>query len=184
MLRSRARGVGSQPDRLEPAPDSPGAASTYQVRARMLAIGTDYWIEDAARRRTFVIDGPAMQARRMLVMRDSMGVERFRVPMRPTGLPDSFAIEHAGDVVARVVRSMTSPLREQFGVDLAAGGSWSVAGSIGDHEYEIDGPVGRVATVSRRWFHVADSYGVAIAPGEDDALVLAVGIVVDELVRR
>ena len=38
-----------------------------------------------------------------------------------------------------------------------------------------------VATVSKRWFAVRDSYGVAIAPGEDDALILAVTVCIDTL---
>ena len=41
-----------------------------------------------------------------------------------------------------------------------------------------------VATVSKRWFRVRDTYGVEIAPGEDDALVLAIAVCVDALSHR
>jgi uncharacterized protein YxjI len=50
-----------------------------------------------------------------------------------------------------------------------------------DHEYEVRGPSGRIAEVSKKWFRVRDTYGVEIAPGQDDALVLAVAIVVDQM---
>ena len=33
-----------------------------------------------------------------------------------------------------------------------------------------------MANISKRWFRVRDTYGVAVAPGQDDALVLAVPI--------
>ena len=53
-----------------------------------------------------------------------------------------------------------------------------------DHEYEIDRDGQAVAKVSKRWFRVRDTYGVEIAPGEDDALVLAIAVCVDALSHR
>jgi uncharacterized protein YxjI len=41
-----------------------------------------------------------------------------------------------------------------------------------------------VANISKRWFRVRDSYGVAVAPGQDDALVLAVTVCIDHLTSR
>jgi len=38
--------------------------------------------------------------------------------------------------------------------------------------------------VSKRWFRVRDTYGVEIAPGEDEALVLAIAVCVDALSHR
>jgi uncharacterized protein YxjI len=39
-----------------------------------------------------------------------------------------------------------------------------------------------VANISKRWFRVRESYGVAVAPGQDDALVLAITVCIDHLV--
>ena len=38
-----------------------------------------------------------------------------------------------------------------------------------------------VAEVSKRWFRVQDTYGVEIAPGQDDALILAVVVCIDQM---
>jgi hypothetical protein len=38
-----------------------------------------------------------------------------------------------------------------------------------------------VANISKRWFRVRESYGVAVAPGQDDALILAVTVCIDHL---
>jgi len=35
-----------------------------------------------------------------------------------------------------------------------------------------------------RWFSVRDAYGVAVAPGQDDVLVLAIAVCIDELSER
>jgi uncharacterized protein YxjI len=50
-----------------------------------------------------------------------------------------------------------------------------------DHEYQITRDGIPVANISKRWFRVRDSYGVAVAPGQDDALVLAVTVCIDHL---
>ena len=42
-------------------------------------------------------------------------------------------------------------------------------GNIVDHEYEIERDGDTVATVSKKWFRVRDSYGVDVAAGEDAA---------------
>ena len=50
-----------------------------------------------------------------------------------------------------------------------------------DHQYEIKTGDAQVAEIGKKWFRVRDTYGVQIAPGEDDALVLAVAIVIDQM---
>jgi uncharacterized protein YxjI len=40
-----------------------------------------------------------------------------------------------------------------------------------------------VATVSKSWFRVRDTYGVEIAPDQDDALILAVTVCMDSMAR-
>jgi len=36
-----------------------------------------------------------------------------------------------------------------------------------------------VARVSKKWFRMSDTYGIDVAPGEDDVLVLASAVVID-----
>ena len=52
-------------------------------------------------------------------------------------------------------------------------------GNIVDHEYEIERDGDTVATISKKWFRVRDSYGVEIAAGEDVALILAITVAID-----
>ena len=46
-------------------------------------------------------------------------------------------------------------------------------------EIERDGD--HVAEVSKRWFRVRDTYRSRFAPGQDDALILAVVVCIDQL---
>jgi uncharacterized protein YxjI len=52
-------------------------------------------------------------------------------------------------------------------------------GSLTNHEYAFTRHGATVATVSKRWFFWADTYGVEIAEGEDAVLILAATVVID-----
>ena len=90
-------------------------------------------------------------------------------------------VENAGGAtVATVRKAMISPLRERFTIDLA-GGQLTAQGNIVHHEFEIESNGTKVAEVSKKWFRVRDSYGVEIAPGQDEALILAITVCIDQM---
>ena len=57
-------------------------------------------------------------------------------------------------------------------------------GNIVDHEYEIERDGTKIAEVSKRWFRVRDTYGIEVAPGQNDALILAATVCIDEMTTR
>jgi uncharacterized protein YxjI len=81
-----------------------------------------------------------------------------------------------------VHKALISPLRERWKVDLVGDREWKVQGNVVDHEYEIEDDGRKIAEVSKKWFRVRDTYGVEIAPEEENvALVLAVTVAVDTM---
>jgi uncharacterized protein YxjI len=90
-------------------------------------------------------------------------------------------IERGGDTVATVKKALVSPLRHRFTVDLDNGGELKVKGNIIDHEYELERDGTKIAEVSKRWFRVRDTYGIEIAEGQNDALILATTVCLDEM---
>jgi uncharacterized protein YxjI len=52
-------------------------------------------------------------------------------------------------------------------------------GDLLKHEYSFTRQGYPVATVSKRWYNLTDTYGVEIAEGEDDVLILACTAVID-----
>jgi uncharacterized protein YxjI len=113
---------------------------------------------------------------------------RYLLREKLLSLGDDFWIENdrgerifkVGDKVATVKKAFVTPVRDRFTVDLEGGGDLEVEGNILDHEYQITRGGVPVANISKRWFRVRDSYGVAVA-GQDDALVLAVTVCIDHL---
>ena len=163
--------------------DEAGAASpsVYQMKQRMFAIGDDFWIENGAGRRVFKVDGKALRLRKTLVLEDGAGRELYKIQEKLVHIRDTMEIEGPSGRVATVKKALISPLRERYDVDLDRGGSWKVQGNIVDHQYEIENDQGKIAEVGKKWFRVRDTYGIQVSPGQDDALVIAVAIVVDSM---
>jgi uncharacterized protein YxjI len=53
-----------------------------------------------------------------------------------------------------------------------------------DHEYEIERDGTTIARISKRWFRVRDTYGVELAPNEDEGLLLAAVVALESLTDR
>ena len=160
--------------------DVPGP-NVYQMKQQMLSIGDDFWIENGAGQRVFKVDGKVLRIRKTLHLQDAAGNDRYLIKEKLVSVREVMTIETEAGTVATVKKALISPLRERYNVEFEAGGEWKVQGNIVDHQYEIDGPAGKVASVGKKWFRVRDTYGVEVAPGQDDALVLAVTIVVDSM---
>lgn len=156
-------------------------ATAYQMRQQLFAIGDDFWIENGAGQRVFKVDGKALRVRKTLVLEDGQGRERYQIQEKMLHVRDTMEIETDSGTVATVKKKLISPLREHYDVHLASGGQWDVQGNIVDHEYDITSGGDKLAEVSKKFFRVRDTYGIDIAPGQDDAFILAVAIVVDAM---
>jgi uncharacterized protein YxjI len=159
-----------------------GNAVRYQMREKLLSIGDDSWIEDESGRRAFKVNGKALRLRQTLVFEDANGTELLKIQDRPVRVRDVMEVEDAaGANVATVKKAVISPLRERFTIDLATGGEMTAQGNITDHEFEIEAGGSKVAEVSKKWFRVRDTYGVEVTPGQDDILILAVAVCIDQM---
>ncbi len=159
-----------------------GAAggTRYRMRQRMFAIGDDFDIEDDQGRRAFRVDGKALRVRSTLRFEDAGGRELYRIQEKLARVRDTMTIERPdGSVAAKVHNALITPLRDRWTIDVPGGTDMRTQGNIVQHEYRIEAAGRPVATVSKRWFRVRDTYGVEVAPGQDDALLLAITVVID-----
>jgi uncharacterized protein YxjI len=153
----------------------------YQMRERLLSIGDDYWIEDEAGQRAFLVDGKALRLRDTWLLKDPQGAEVAEIKERKLTVRDKMTI-HLGGTRATVTKRIVG-IRDHFKVDVDGSDDLKVHGNIVDHEYEIERDGDKVAEISKRWFRVRETYGVEIEPGVDPILVLAVTVAVDAMAR-
>ena len=157
-------------------------ATRYQMRQRMLSIGDDYIIENDRGEHVFKLDGKALRVRKTILFEDMDGRELCKIQERMMRLRDSMEIEGPdGRRLAMVHKAMITPLRERWVVDVEDGPDLHAQGNFVDHEYTIERDGDKVAEVSKRWFRVRDTYGVEVAPGENDVLILATTAVIDAM---
>jgi uncharacterized protein YxjI len=78
-----------------------------------------------------------------------------------------------------VKKQLFSFFKHVFTVDVPGPDDLVAEGDFWDLEFAFSRGGRAVATVSRQWFSWADTYGVDVADGEDDVLILASTIVID-----
>ncbi len=130
----------------------------------------------------FKVDGKALRVRQTLIFEDAHGKELCKIQEKMLRIKDSMEIEGPqGGQMALVKKAMITPLRERWVVKIKGGKDLDVQGNILDHEYSIGEGRDKIAEVSKKWFRLRDSYGVSIDPGQDDVLILAVAVCIDQM---
>lgn len=154
----------------------------YKMRQRLVSVGDDFWIETDSGERAYKVDGKALRLRQTLVFEDAGGHKLAKIQERMLRIKDAMEIEDAdGNRLAMVKKALISPLRERWKVEIEGGPDLDVQGNLVDHEYTFSGGHDTVATVSKQWFRVADTYGVEIEPGQDPVIILAATVALDAM---
>ena len=155
----------------------------YKLRRKLFSIGEDFWVENDRGERVFKVDGKVLRIRETFVLESADGAELATVEAKLIAIRPTMRIERDGQVIATVKRALFTLLHQRYDVELEDGEDLEAEGDITNHEYEIrsraDGQT--VATISKRWFTIHDTYGVAIAPGQDEVLLLAAAVCIDEM---
>ena len=84
-----------------------------------------------------------------------------------------------GEQFAGLTVALITPFRDRWVVKIKDGPDLDVHGNVLEHEYSFRDGHRPVATVSKKWFRVADTYGVEIDDDQDPVLVLAATVAVD-----
>ncbi|HWG15981.1 MAG TPA: LURP-one-related family protein [Streptosporangiaceae bacterium] len=153
----------------------------YLVREKIFSIGDDFWITDADGNRVFLVDGKALRLRQTFELKDQSGAVLATVHKKLIAIRDTMEIEHDGQVVATVRKALISPLHHRSAIELADGSQLEAVGNILDKEFDIQANGQPIAHISRSWFRIRDTYGVEIAPGENDALLLTIAVCLDRI---
>lgn len=151
----------------------------YRIREKLFRLGDDAVIMNEAGDKIFEVDGKILSLRHRLIVRDLRGAEVASVYRRLIALRPTYEITRDGKELATVRKHLVSPFVDRFTVDIPGPDDLHVTGSIFEHEFTIKKADQVVATVSKRWFAVRDTYGVDIAPGQDDILILACVLALD-----
>jgi uncharacterized protein YxjI len=150
------------------------------MREKLVSFGNDFWIETQSGQRAFKVDGKMLRVRDTLFFEDVGGRELCKIQQRVVAVRDTMTVEGPNNEnLATVKKALITPLRDRWTVKVGNGPDLEVQGNILNHQYTIGEGRNSVAEVSKRWFRLADTYGVQIQPGQNDIVILAVTVVVD-----
>lgn len=163
--------------------NEPVRSRRYQMRADLLSIGDDYWIQDEAGTNAFHVDGKAMRVRDTWVLQDPSGKEVATIREKKLTIRDKIKIEFPGGEAT--VRKKVLGLGEQYHVEVSGGGEdLTVKGDIVGHEYKVKRDGDQIAEISKKWFRVRDTYGIEVEDDRDAVLILSVSVAVEAMSRR
>jgi len=150
----------------------------FMMQEKFASVGDDSWIEDADGNRVYKVNGKALRVRETYILEDPEGNELAKIQERKLSIRNKMVVERGDQTLATVHKALVG-LRDRFTISVEGGGELKAHGNIVDHEYEIERDGTTVAIISRKWFRVRATYGVEIAAGEDESLILALTVAID-----
>ncbi len=151
----------------------------YMMKQKLFAWGDDFTIKTQDGQDAFFVDGKAFSLGDKLSFQDMQGNELAFIRQKLLAWGPTYEIHREGKLQAVVKKHLFTLFRCRFTVDVPGPDDLEAEGSFLDREYTFTRSGKVVATVSKRWFSWADTYGVEIVEGEDDVLVLASTVVID-----
>jgi uncharacterized protein YxjI len=155
-------------------------AMRYVMKEKIVSFGDDFVIRDESGREAFRVDGKMLTVRDALVLEDAAGNQLARIHKKLLAIGKTYLISREGGPEISIRKSLFTPLRSKFHID-AGGDELEARGDLLDHEYTITRDGRAIATVSKKWLSIRDTYGVDIAEGEDHASLLACVVAIDRM---
>jgi uncharacterized protein YxjI len=182
---ARPRGMIS-PMAAPGGPQTPGGVNRYIMRQRIMAIGQDFNINNAAGQPVFKIHGKVRLIKEALKFSDMQGNVLYKLDEKVLRIRESFNILNANDqVVAKVHNAIIDPLRERFTIEIPGGQNMTTMGKVLWAQYDIQRGQQQVAKISKQFSWIGrDQYVVDVLQGEDDCLILAITVVIDMIVSN
>jgi uncharacterized protein YxjI len=151
----------------------------YAMKQKLFCWGDDFTIKNEDGQDVFFVDGKAFSIGEKLSFQDMQGNELAFIRQKLLAWGPTYEIYRQDELAAVVKKQLFTLFRCRFTVDVPGPDDLEAQGNFLDLEYTFTRAGNIVATVSKRWFTWTDTYGVDLADGEDDVLILASTVVID-----
>jgi uncharacterized protein YxjI len=149
------------------------------MKQKLFSWGDDFTIKDENGQDHFFVDGKAFSLGNQLSFQDMAGNELAFIRQKLLSWGPTYEISKGDQLLATVTKELFTFFKCIFTVDVPGPNDLEAQGDFLDHQYVFTRNGSQVAEVSKQWFTLGDTYGVQIAQGEDDVLILASTVVID-----
>ena len=151
----------------------------YVMKQKLFSLGGTFHVKNEAGQDLFVVQGAAFSFGHQLTFQDMAGNELALIKQKVFSWGPTYEVYRGGQLFAVIKKELFSFFRHEFTVDVPGPDDLVAEGDFWQLEFTFRRGDATVATVSREWLGWGDTYGVDIADGEDDVLILASAVVID-----
>jgi len=145
----------------------------YVVKEKFFRLGEDNDVLDEAGQPVYQVDGKVLSLHNLMIVKDLSGNELARVHRKILALLAHYEIDFPGQqATTEVHQRFSSPLSPKWTISSPGQPDLEMTGNFFGHDFSIARDGQTVATISKKWISLTDSYGVDIADGENDLLIL------------
>src|SRR2546422_3523919 len=143
------------------------------MKQKCLCLGNDYLVKDQDGRDVYYIDGRAFSLGEKLSFQDMDRNELAFIAQKLLAWGPTYHVHRDGKLVAVVKKKPFTFFRCVFTVDVPGPDDLTAEGDFWDYEYAFERDGKLVGQVSKKFFAWTDTYGIEVAEGEDEVLIIA-----------
>src|SRR6267142_1531505 len=140
----------------------------YVLKQKLFSLGGAFSIKDDQGQDVFLVEGKVFSFGHQLFFRDMSGNELAFIRQKLLSWGPTYEIYRSDELFAVVKKQLFTFFKHVFTVDVPGPDDLVAQGDFLDLEFTFSRSGEVVATVSRQWFSLVDTYGVEIVEGEDD----------------
>ena len=153
----------------------------YKIRQKIFSFGDNFVIKNEFDEDKYIVQGKIFALGDKLKLLDINGVELINIQQKLFKLLPEYYLFSGGEQLARIKKAFTL-LKHRFDIDSSMG-QFEMQGNFLAHDFRILKDNKVVATVNKKWLSLADTYMVEISDEEDQAFMLAMIIVIDQVIH-
>lgn len=153
----------------------------YQIKQKFFSFGDNFTIKNENNQDQFIVRGKVFSFGDKLRVEDLAGNELIYIEQKIFRFLPEYHFYSYGRLIAVVKKELTF-FKPKFYINSELG-YYQIEGDFFGHEFRIlkDGRV--VVTVSKKWFSFTDTYMVDVNDNENQAFMLALVIVIDQVLH-
>ena len=157
----------------------------YVLKQKLVSLGNNFTIRTVDGSDAYLVKGEVASLGDKLSLQDLDGNELLDIEQKVFNWVGTYELRRDGRLLAEVRRDFFSFWRRRFIVDAGGPGDLEAVGDILSFEYVVRRGDRKVATLTRQWFRLSDTYWVQIDEEEKDPiLVLGLAVVIEVVCRR
>ncbi len=151
----------------------------YIIKERIFTLTDKFIIEDEEGYPRYEVVGKLLSLGNKLCIYDLDGEELVYIEQKLLKLLPEYNIYQKGHLVGKVKKEFTF-FKPSFVIE-SSYGNFTLQGDILHHDFDILKDGRSVAWINKRWLSFSDTYSVEISDLVDQAFILAIVIVLDQI---